>query len=89
MEIKFGKIIISYVLGYIIIVRDGIFENELEDVLFCDDEVLDDVYRYYNLLVDGIVRIFFVLVVRIRFDIKDYIVERIFYDKYIMNWYYR
>lgn len=89
MEIKFGKIIISYVLGYIIIVRDGIFENELEDVLFCDDEVLDDVYRYYNLLVDGIVWIFFVLVVRIRFDIKDYIVERIFYDKYIMNWYYR
>lgn len=89
MEIKFGKIIISYVLGYIIIVRDGIFENELEDVLFCDDEVLDDVYRYYNLLVDGIVRIFFVLVVRIRFDIKDYIVERIVYDKYIMNWYYR
>lgn len=89
MEIKFGKIIISYVLGYIIIVRDGIFENELEDVLFCDDEVLDDVYCYYNLLVDGIVWIFFVLVVRIRFDIKDYIVERIFYDKYIMNWYYR
>lgn len=89
MEIKFGKIIISYVLGYIIIVRDGIFENELEDVLFCDDEVLDDVYCYYNLLVDGIVRIFFVLVVRIRFDIKDYIVERIVYDKYIMNWYYR
>ncbi|XP_052688159.1 NACHT domain- and WD repeat-containing protein 1-like isoform X1 [Crassostrea angulata] len=89
LEIKFGKTITSHALGYITIARDGISENELEDVLSCDDEALDDVYRYHNPPVDGIVRIPPVLAARIRFDIKDYIVERISHDKYTMNWYHR
>ncbi|XP_062618888.1 NACHT domain- and WD repeat-containing protein 1-like [Saccostrea cucullata] len=89
LEVKFGKIITSHALGYITIARDGISENELEDVLSCDDEALDDVYRYHNPPVDGIVRIPPVLAARIRYDIKDYIVERISSDKYTMNWYHR
>ncbi|XP_061198397.1 NACHT domain- and WD repeat-containing protein 1-like [Saccostrea echinata] len=89
LEIKFGKIITSHALGYITIARDGISENELEDVLSCDDEALDDVYRYHNPPVEGIVRIPPVLAARIRYDIKDYIVERMSSDKYTMNWYHR
>ncbi|XP_048764016.2 NACHT domain- and WD repeat-containing protein 1-like [Ostrea edulis] len=89
LEIKFGKVIASHALGYITIARDGISENELEDVLSCDDEALDDVYRYHNPPVDGIIRIPPVLAARIRYDIKDYIVERISSDKYTMNWYHR
>ncbi|XP_061195706.1 uncharacterized protein LOC133203923 [Saccostrea echinata] len=89
LEIKFGKVITSHALGYITIARDGISENELEDVLSCDDEALDDVYRYHNPPVEGIVRIPPVLAARIRYDIKDYIVERISSDKYTMNWYHR
>ena len=89
LEIKFGRTITSHALGYITIARGGISENELEDVLSCDDEALDDVYRYHNPPVEGIVRIPPVLAARIRFDIKDYIVERISYEKYTMNWYHR
>ena len=89
MEVKFGKIVTSHALGYITIARDGISENELEDVLSCDDEALDDVYRYHNPPVEGIVRIPPVLAARIKFDIKDYIVESISHDKYTMNWYHR
>ncbi|XP_056017514.1 uncharacterized protein LOC125672012 [Ostrea edulis] len=89
IEVKFGNVIASHALGYITIARDGISENELEDVLSCDDEALDDVYRYHNPPVDGIVRIPPVLVARIKYDIKEYIVERLSYDKYTMNWYHR
>ncbi|XP_062618909.1 uncharacterized protein LOC134280509 [Saccostrea cucullata] len=89
LEVKFGHIVSGHALGYITIARDGISENELEDVLSCDDEALNDVYRYHNPPVEGIVRIPPVLVARIKYDIREYIVERLSQDKYTMNWYHR
>ena len=89
LEVKFGKIATSHVLGYITIAMNGISENELEDALSCDDEALNDLYRYHDPPVPGIVRCPPVIVARIHYDIKEYIVERMSQGKYTMNWYHR
>ena len=50
--------------------HNGISEAELEDVLSCDDEVLNDVYTYWT---PPIRRLPPLLLVRIRNDINQYI----------------
>ncbi|KAK3090305.1 hypothetical protein FSP39_010788 [Pinctada imbricata] len=89
LETKFGSIVTSHTLGYFTIALNGISENELEDVLSCDDEALNDLYRYHDPPVEGIVRCPPVIVARIQYDIKEYIVERMSHGKYTKNWYHR
>jgi WD40 repeat protein len=89
MEKKFGSILIGHALGYITVAINGISDIEWEDVLSCDDEVLDDIYRYHNPPVPGIVRLPPVLVARIRYDLREYIVERRSFGKTTLNWYHR
>lgn len=89
MEKKFGSILISHALGYITVGLNGISDIEWEDVLSCDDEVLDDLYRYHNPPVPGIVRMPPVIVARIRYDLREYIVERRSFGKTTLNWYHR
>ncbi|CAC5407383.1 unnamed protein product [Mytilus coruscus] len=89
MEKKFGQVLISHALGYITVAENGISDLEWEDVLSCDDEVLDDVYRYHDPPVDGIVQMPPVLLARIRYDLKEYIVERRSFGKTTLNWYHR
>lgn len=43
-ERLYGKILVSYVFGYIMVFKNGVIELELEDFLFLDDIVLNDVY---------------------------------------------
>ncbi|KAJ8318731.1 hypothetical protein KUTeg_003822 [Tegillarca granosa] len=89
LENKFGQVITSHALGFITIGYNGISEIEIEDALSCDDEALDDVYRYHNPPVDGIVRVPPVLWARIRYDLREYLVERISFGKHTLNWYHR
>ncbi|XP_063447169.1 NACHT domain- and WD repeat-containing protein 1-like [Mytilus trossulus] len=89
MEKKFGQVLISHALGYITVAYNGISDIEWEDVLSCDDEVLNDIYRYHNPPVPGIVRMPPVLVARIRYDLREYIVERRSFGKTTLNWYHR
>ncbi|VDH96754.1 Hypothetical predicted protein, partial [Mytilus galloprovincialis] len=89
MEKKFGQVLISHALGYITVAEYGISDLEWDDVLSCDDEVLDDIYRYHDPPVDGIVQMPPVLLARIRYDLKEYIVERRLFGKTTLNWYHR
>ena len=89
LEKKFGYTLVSHALGYITIGQNGLTEFEIEDVLSCDDKVLDEVYRFHDPPVPGIVRIPPVLWTRIRFDLKEYLVERVSYGKSTLNWYHR
>ncbi|XP_063408936.1 uncharacterized protein LOC134692415 [Mytilus trossulus] len=89
MEKKFGQVLISHALGYITVAEYGISDPEWEDVLSCDDEVLDDIYRYHDPPVNGIVQMPPVLLARIRYDLKEYIVERRSFGKTTLNWYHR
>ena len=48
----------------------GLTENELEDILACDDDVLNDVYVYWT---PPIRRLPPLLIVRLRQDIQQYL----------------
>ncbi|XP_033743457.1 NACHT domain- and WD repeat-containing protein 1-like [Pecten maximus] len=89
LETKFGEVITNHALGYITIAMNGASETEIEDVLSCDDEALNDVYRYHDPPVEGIVRIPPVLWARLRYDLNEYLVERRTHNKYTLNWYHR
>ncbi|XP_048248137.1 NACHT domain- and WD repeat-containing protein 1-like isoform X1 [Haliotis rufescens] len=89
LEQKFGEILIRNALGYITVGLNGLSEIELEDALSCDNEVLDEVYRFHDPPVPGMVRIPPVLWARIRYDIKEYLVERMSQNKITMYWYHR
>ncbi|KAL4239740.1 NACHT domain- and WD repeat-containing protein 1 [Mactra antiquata] len=89
LENKFGYILVSHALGYITIGLIGLTEFEIEDVLSCDDEVLNEVYKYHDPPVPGIVRIPPVLWARIRYDIEDYLAERMSLGKHTLYWYHR
>lgn len=44
VEICYGWVLVCYVFVYIIVVKSGLIGIEIEDLLLCDDYVLDDVY---------------------------------------------
>lgn len=56
---------------YIFVLRGGISEIELEDVLFCDDMVLDEVFVFWMLYIWCI---FVLLLFWVKFDIEFFFV---------------
>ena len=50
--------------------RSGLTETELEDILSCDDDVLNDVYQYWT---PPVRRLPALLVVRIKADLNHYL----------------
>ena len=89
MEERYGHKFICAALGYITICLDGISEVELEDVLSCNDEVLNEVYKYHDPPVAGMIRIPPLLWTRARFDLKEYIVEHQGVNMATLSWYHR
>ncbi|ESO93392.1 hypothetical protein LOTGIDRAFT_119509, partial [Lottia gigantea] len=89
LEKKFGRQLIKSALGFITVGFNGLSEIELEDALSCDNYVLDEVYRYHNPPVPNLIRIPPVLWARIRFEIQEYLVERLSQGKTTVFWYHR
>ncbi len=89
LEDKYGACFIKSTLGYVTLCKDGITEIELEDALSCNDEILNEVYRYHDPPVEGIVRIPPLLWARVRNDLVEYIVERQSQSRSILAWYHR
>lgn len=57
LEEQHGKVLVQHSFGCLAASRNGLTEVEMEDVLSLDDQVLDDVYQYWDPPVKGIVRI--------------------------------
>ena len=89
LERKHGKTLTSRALGYITAGRNGLTENELEDALSLDDDVIDDVYQYWDPPVEGVVRLPNLLWARIRHDIDEFLTERQADGKTVIAWYHR
>ena len=89
LEVKFGKRLIQRALGYITVGLDGLSELELEDILSCDDSVLDEVYIYHDPPVPGVIRVPSLLWARIRIHVNEYLTERRSYGKTTLYWYHR
>jgi hypothetical protein len=57
---------------------NGLSESELEDILSCDDDVLNDVYQYWT---PPTRRSPPLLLVRLKTDLDQYLGKFIYYDK--------
>jgi NACHT domain- and WD repeat-containing protein len=71
-------------LCYMTACRNGISQNELEDVLSLDDEVLKSVFQHY---IPPVRRLPGILWTRIRNDLDEYITEKEVDDSPVIYWY--
>nr|XP_002734441.2 PREDICTED: uncharacterized protein LOC100378314 [Saccoglossus kowalevskii] len=86
VERSHGEMLVSRALSYITAGRSGLTENELEDVLSCDDDVLNDVFQYWT---PPIRRLPPLLWIRVRADLAPYFVERGADGARVLYWYHR
>ncbi|XP_076445390.1 NACHT domain- and WD repeat-containing protein 1-like [Babylonia areolata] len=89
LEVKFGRQLVQSALGLLTVGLNGLSDVELEDALSCCDTALDEVYKFHDPPVPGIVRIPPVLWARIRYDLREYLVERLSQGKTTLYWYHR
>lgn len=88
-EKKYGKEFVSSALGYLTICYDSISEIELEDVLSCDDLVLNEVFKYHDPPLEGVIRIPPLLWARLRYELKEYLMENQTQTRTILSWYHK
>ena len=48
LETKYGKVFVHHALGYITASKNGLSVSELEDILSCDDDVLEEIFFYWT-----------------------------------------
>ena len=89
LEHRYGQKLISFCVGYLTVSDGGLTEIELEDVLSCNNDVLDEVFAYHNPPVEGIVRLPPLLWARIHHDIAEYLTERRTENVTVITWYHR
>ncbi|XP_041349254.1 NACHT domain- and WD repeat-containing protein 1-like [Gigantopelta aegis] len=81
-----GKLFVSHALAYLTLSKSGLTESELEDILSCDDEVLDDVYTYWT---PPMRRLPPYLLVRLKAELGQYLVDRGADGVRVFYWYHR
>lgn len=86
VEMQHGPMLVRHLLAYVTASKSGLTATEIEDLLSCDDQVLDDVYQYWT---PPIRRIPPLLGVRIRSDLAGYLVDRGADGASVMTWYHR
>ncbi|XP_063410138.1 NACHT and WD repeat domain-containing protein 2-like isoform X2 [Mytilus trossulus] len=86
LENLHGYNFVSKTLGCITAAKLGLTETELEDILACDDDVLNDVYEYWT---PPIRRLPPLLLVRLRHDLQQYLVDRGADGATVIYWYHR
>lgn len=86
IELQHGRVLVRQALAYITAAKSGLTGTEIEDLLSCDDRVLDDVYQYWT---PPIRRIPPLLWVRIRSDLAGYLVDRGADGASVITWYHR
>ncbi|XP_064636934.1 NACHT domain- and WD repeat-containing protein 1-like isoform X2 [Lineus longissimus] len=86
LERYHGLLLISHALGYITASKAGLSEAELDDILSCDDEVLNDVYQYS---VPPVRRLPPLLWVRVRNELSEYLTDHGSDGVQVINWYHR
>ena len=64
----------------------GISENELEDILSIDDELLDSIFIHHH---PPVRRFQIGLFSRLKYELKDYIINKVTDDQPVVAWYHR
>ncbi|CAF0861282.1 unnamed protein product [Rotaria sordida] len=86
LQIIHNNILFSRSLCYMTACRNGISQNELEDILSLDDDVLKSVFQHY---IPPVRRLPGILWTRIRNDLDEYITEKEVDDTPVIYWYHR
>ncbi|CAF4119197.1 unnamed protein product [Adineta steineri] len=81
-----NSILFHRAICYMTACRNGISQNELEDVLSLDDDVLKSVFEHY---IPPIRRLPGILWTRIRNDLDEYITEKEVDNSSVIYWYHR
>ena len=89
VEGRYGVVFVSHALAYLTCSRGGLSGIEMEDVLSCDDDVLNEVYRYHDPPLRGTVRIPSLMWARVTEDLREYLAERQVDGKTVLSWYHR
>uniref|UniRef100_A0A8C4RR55 NACHT and WD repeat domain containing 2 n=3 Tax=Erpetoichthys calabaricus TaxID=27687 RepID=A0A8C4RR55_ERPCA len=74
LENKLGSKFVFRALGYITIVRTGLSEMELEDILSLDNSVLKDIIISTNL--QNPLRVAYILIAKLKEELNGYLIER-------------
>eukprot|EP01103_Thecamoeba_quadrilineata_P016414 TRINITY_DN5482_c0_g1_i1.p1 TRINITY_DN5482_c0_g1~~TRINITY_DN5482_c0_g1_i1.p1 ORF type:complete len:1835 (+),score=369.73 TRINITY_DN5482_c0_g1_i1:132-5507(+) len=86
LEKYYGTIFVHRALGYLTVAKHGLSQLELEDVLSCDDDLLDDIFQYW---VPPIRRFPTSILCRLWRDIGGYLVERGSEGVNVYTWYHQ
>ncbi|PAA68124.1 hypothetical protein BOX15_Mlig007860g1 [Macrostomum lignano] len=89
LEDRYGQLMVRLTLGFITVGVNGLSELELEDALSCQDDLLNELYRYHDPPIKGVVRVPPLLWSRMQQDIGDFVVTRITDGKATLMWYHR
>ena len=86
LEKNHGQLLMSAFCGLLAVSKQGISENDLVDIMSTDDELLDSVLQYHK---PPVKRIPYHLVARLKFDLRNYLVDRGEYNKTVLYWFHR
>lgn len=89
VEATFGPVFVSHAMGYLTCARGGLTAVEIDDALSCDDEVLNDVYRYHDPPLEGTVRMPSLMWARVSERLREYLTEKQVDAKTVTTWYHR
>jgi len=86
LEKKHGQVLIKRLVSYLTVQKHGLSQSELEDVLSCDEDVLDEVHRFRA---PQIRRIPPAVISRVFSDLEPYLHEYCTNGVRVFSWYYR
>jgi hypothetical protein len=86
LEKQHGTMVVGRALGFMCASRFGLSSSTIEDLLSCDEDVLCDVYMWWE---PPIRRFPTVLWKQLLDDISPYVVEKVVYGINIFSWYHR
>lgn len=85
-QMKYGKITLSHFIFYLTIFKNGVSQNELEDILSIDDKVLDEVFEKHE---PPIRRFPSSILVRLLDELKEYLTYKEADDTLVVCWFHR
>ena len=86
LEQHHGKAFVSHAFAYITSAKHGLSLNELQDILSCDEEVLDEVFEYFS---PPVRRLPPHVWLSLKAALGPYIVERGAQGETVYGWYHR
>ena len=83
---KLHGLVFRRAIAYMTVCRNGISDNEIEDILSIDDDVLYSVFQYH---MPPVRRLPSILWIRIKNYLQEYVVEKEANDTKVIYWYHR